>query len=287
MKRLLNRIAAAGMAFWILLSITFMLPAGNIRAQQKREKIKNTGKEKSKGTNSKQEVNRNLNKGTGKRHTNIDNSRRNVNINIDNSKDITIKNNRNTVVRHNNYRPYNRPPYRYGNRRFYCHQPYRYHPYRPYHWGVHWHPWGFFLKTLAVTAVIFSIENQQYYYDQGVYYMASNGGYIVVQAPLGATISTIPKESQTVVVNQTTNNYYYGGAFYEEYEKGYTVVPPTAGVTVENLPEGGKEEKLGEQTYVKIGETYYQPVEIDGKKMYEVVEIGEEKKESNQNNIIN
>jgi hypothetical protein len=47
----------------------------------------------------------------------------------------------------------------------------------------------------------------------------------------------------------------------------------TAGTVVENLPEGGEEVTVGDRKYVKIGETYYQPIEKDGKQMYEVVEV--------------
>jgi hypothetical protein len=208
---------------------------------------------------------------------NIDNSKKNVNINVDNSKDIKI-NNRNTVVQRNNYRPYSRPPYAYGGRRYYCYHPYHYHPYRPFYWGPVWHPWGFFITTLAVTAIVISVNNQQYHYDQGVYYVQSGTGYTVVQAPVGATITTLPTGSQTVVVNETTNNYYYGGSYYEKSEKGYTVVAPTAGTIVESLPEGGEEVKIGDQTYVKLGETYYQPTIKDGKNVYEVVLIEEDEK---------
>ena len=203
---------------------------------------------------------------------NIDNSKKNVNINVDNSKDIKINNNRNTVVRHNN-RPYGRPPYVYGGHRYYCYHPYHYHSYHAFYWGPVWHPWGFFITTMAATAIIISVNNQQYHYDQGVYYMPGNGGYTVVQAPVGATITTLPTNSQTVVVNETTNNYYYGGTYYEKSGGGYTVVAPTAGTVVENLPEGGEEVRLGDVTYVKYGETYYQPIEQEGKNMYEVVQI--------------
>jgi hypothetical protein len=78
-----------------------------------------------------------------------------------------------------------------------------------------------------------------------------------------------------VVVNETVNNYYYGGTYYEKGDKGYTVVAPMAGTIVDNLPEGGEEVKLGEVTYVKIGETYYQPIQKDGKNVYEVVQVEE------------
>jgi hypothetical protein len=202
--------------------------------------------------------------------TNIDNSKKNVNINVNNSKNVNISGN--TVVRRNTM-PYRRPPVVYGGFHFYCYHPYFYHPYRPFYWGPVWHPWGFFIATIAATAIIVSVENQHYYYDQGVYYIQSSGGYTVVQAPVGATVTTLPTGTQPVVINQTTTNYYYGGTYYEKTDKGYTVVPPTAGAVVENLPEGGEEVKIGDVTYVKVGDTYYQPIQQDGKNMYEVVDV--------------
>jgi hypothetical protein len=126
---------------------------------------------------------------------------------------------------------------------------------------------------VAITAAIITIANQQYYYDQGVYYVSSGDGYTVVQAPVGATVTELPPETTTVVVNETTNNYYYAGTYYEKSDTGYTVVPPTAGTLVPSLPEGGEEVKIGDVTYVKFGDVYYQPVEVEGKKMYEVVEV--------------
>lgn len=204
-------------------------------------------------------------------NVNVDRGNRNVNVNIDNSKNFNV---RNTSVRANSVR-YVRPPYHYGGFHFYAFRPYYYHPYTPFYWGPVWHPWGFFITTLAATAIIISVENQHYHYDQGVYYQQTDGGYTVVQAPVGATVEELPNETQVVEVNETTNNYYYGGAFYEKSEEGYTVVPATAGTIVPALPEGGEEVRMGEQTFVKFGDTYYQPVQVDGKDMYEIVEVKE------------
>lgn len=50
---------------------------------------------------------------------------------------------------------------------------------------------------------------------------------------------------------------------------------PSAGATVEHLPQGGGEVKIGDQIYVNIGETYYQPVE-DNKYEVAPIEEGEE-----------
>lgn len=282
--------------------------------------------------------NRNINAGNKNNignKVNIDNSKKNVNINVDNSKNVRFNNshNRNTVVRRgNNFRPYARPPYRYGGFRYNCYHPYFYHPFRPFVWGPRWHPWGFFVATLATTAIILSVQNDmdipansdvaitpvadnsyypgmienafpvttaafienqdynngqkeyavseskdQYYYDEGVYYTKADGGYTVVPAPVGATIKTLPSGYETVKVDETTTNYYYGGVFYEKSAGGYTVVPPTAGAIVENVSEGAEEVKIGDVTYVKIGETYFQPMQQDGKNVYEVADVEEDK----------
>lgn len=265
---------------------------------------------------------------------NIDNSKKNVNINVDNSKDIHVNNNRNTVVRRNT-RPYSRPPYVYGGYRYRCYHPYYYHPYRPFVWGPRWHPWGFFIATLATTAIIVSIvdndmdlpgafdmasnagsgfgnypgENQlvltgpafyqykdypefttyqsannlrvydgEYYYDEGVFYLKGNGGYTVVSAPIGAKIKTLPAGYETVSVDDAgAKNYYYGGVFYEKSGDGYKVVAPLAGTVVEHVSEGGEEVKMGDVTYIKMGETYFQPIQEKGKNMYEVADVEADK----------
>ncbi|KFF06201.1 DUF6515 family protein [Flavobacterium reichenbachii] len=196
-------------------------------------------------------------------------------INIDRSRDINIVNNRNTIVRRNTV-IYTRPPYRYGGYRYNSFHPYFYHPYTPFYWGPVWHPWGFFVATLAVTAIVVSVENNQYHYDQGVWYAPSNGGYTAVPAPVGGTVNNIPSGAQTVNTG-TVNNYYYGGTYYEKDGSSYKVVAPTAGTLVESLPEGGKEVTIGDVKYIKFGETYYQPVQVDGKNKYEVVLVEEDK----------
>ena len=95
-----------------------------------------------------------------------------------------------------------------------------------------------------------------------------------MQAAVGGTVTTIPSGSQPVVVNNVTN-YYYEGAYYETSGTQYRVVAPPAAAVVDSLPEGGEEVKIGNQTYVKIGETYYLPVQVDGKDKYEVTQVEE------------
>lgn len=210
---------------------------------------------------------------------NVDKSRGDVNINVNNNNytNVNVRNTRNVAYRPP-YRPYPRPPYVWGGYGFSWYRPYYYHPFTPYYWGPVWHPWGFFIATIAVTAVVVSVNEQNYHYDEGVFYVKETDGYIVVEAPQGANVTVIPKASEVVEVSPTVNNYYYGGTFYEQKDGTYTVVPPPAGSVVSNLPEGAVEVKVGDQTFVKYGDTYYMPVVVDGKNMYEVVQVEEEDK---------
>jgi hypothetical protein len=118
------------------------------------------------------------NSGGGTRPNNGNN--RNVNININNN--VRINNS------HNNR-------YYHGHRGYY---PYRYHRYSPYLYGAFWHPVGFFVAVVATTAILVSISNQYYYYDQGVYYSQVTDGYTVVSAPVNIVVVEIPDGFESV-----------------------------------------------------------------------------------------
>jgi hypothetical protein len=148
--------------------------------------------------------------------------------------------------------------------------PYTYHPYRPYYWGPHWHPLGFFLASLAADAIWFSWNNQRYYYDDGCYYMPSNGGYAVVQAPVGAVIGDLPPGYETVLVGNDTF-YYFGGVFYIYNGQGYQVVAAPPGAVVSELPVGAVEQDINGETLMVYNNTYYLPISQDGQDAYEVV----------------
>ena len=57
-------------------------------------------------------------------------------------------------------------------------------------------------------------NNQQYHNDQGVYYVQVDNGYKAVPAPVGAKVTTLPKNSVEVTVN-SEQYFYYGGTFCE------------------------------------------------------------------------
>ena len=46
--------------------------------------------------------------------------------------------------------------------------------------------------------------NQQYYYQDGVFYTLSNGQYYVIEAPIGALVTEIPDDYEELVLNGVT-----------------------------------------------------------------------------------
>jgi hypothetical protein len=151
--------------------------------------------------------------------------------------------------------------------------PYVYHAYHPYYWGPRWHPFGFWLGALTADAIMFSIANQQYYYDEGVYYQPSNSGYIAVPPPIGAVVSYLPAGYETVIGGDGNTYYYYGGAFYISEGGFFRVVPAPVGAIVNEIPEGATEQNINGQSYLLYNNTYYAPISQDGQDAYEVVQV--------------
>jgi Family of unknown function (DUF6515) len=149
---------------------------------------------------------------------------------------------------------------------------YAYHPYHPYYWGHNWHPLGYFAVSLAQNVFLLSIANQQYYYDEGVYYQPATGGYAVITAPLGAIVNSLPPGYETTMVGNDYY-YYYGGTFYIDTGNGYQVVQAPFGAVVTQIPDGAVQQDINGQTYLFYSNTYYQPVSLKGVDAYEVVQV--------------
>ena len=138
--------------------------------------------------------------------------------------------------------------------------------------GLFWHPIGFLLTTMAVTAIVVHANNKQYQYDQGVYYVQVDGGYRAVTAPIGANIPSLPDDTQDVTVGSTTY-YYYQGTFYTQNDSGFSVVQAPAGATVSYVPQGYTTQTVNGTIYYEYGGVDYQPKMVDGGTAYVVVEV--------------
>ncbi len=117
-----------------------------------------------------------------------------------------------------------------------------------------------------------SSYNIQYYYNFGLFYVAFEGGYIVVPAPLGYTIPNIPYDAETIQYRGKKYNYYAGTFFIENPNNTYTTIKPPLGISVMELPPNCimMNDANGMVLY-RFGKTYYRPANWHGTLWYQVV----------------
>jgi hypothetical protein len=138
-----------------------------------------------------------------------------------------------------------------------------------------WHPVGFFVATLATTAIVVSVVNSQgqaqssgnVYYDQGVYYEKTSDGYKAIPPPQGAQISSLPDGYTAVTANNVQYSYYQGD-FYVEQDGQYVVTQAPVGATVPYIPDSATESTSGGDTVYEYNGVKYQAVSLNGDTSY-------------------
>lgn len=89
-----------------------------------------------------------------------------------------------------------------------------YHYYRPGH-QIKTLPWGHSKAR---------IRNKKYFFYEGFFYLPSNLGYIIVDAPIGAIVATLPRLHQ--IFYWANQPYFYANnTYYRRHPNGYVVVP--------------------------------------------------------------
>ncbi|MEP6711474.1 MAG: DUF6515 family protein [Ferruginibacter sp.] len=113
-----------------------------------------------------------------------------------------------------------------------------------------------------------------YRYCQGNYYRPYNNSFIVVGAPIGIFINTLPFGYRRIVVRDNPY-YYYNGTYYDQRaDNNYSVVAPPLGAVVESIPEGYETIVVDGQTYYNVDGVQYKPVVQDnGEIWYEVIKV--------------
>jgi hypothetical protein len=129
-----------------------------------------------------------------------------------------------------------------------------------HHWGAL--PLGYFALTLGGTP---------YFYDDGIYYQAADGGYDEVYPPVGAAVPQLPDGACEIDANGQAY-YYAGGAFYVQQPDGtFVTVPPPIGVVVPELPPGTIQVLLNGTVAYQFNGIYYEPVFVNGVTQYQTV----------------
>ena len=136
---------------------------------------------------------------------------------------------------------------------------------------VHVLPVGY--RTYRHSGVTYSFHN-------GYYYRPYGGTYVICRPPVGFVITAVslrtvaltPVIFTPAIMYYQPQYYYSHGTYYikNSYSQ-YRVVSPPIGAQVPYLPEDYEEFILYGNTYYKVDDTYYAPVFVNGRIMFEVV----------------
>ncbi|WP_308364116.1 MULTISPECIES: DUF6515 family protein [unclassified Microbulbifer] len=170
----------------------------------------------------------------------------------------------------------------YGHHHHYRHDHrYRYgHRYRGPRVSI-----GFSAPILPFGYMSLAVGGRPYYYHSGYFYRPAPAGYVVVSAPLGASVMSLPASTVRLEIGGATY-YQYADAYYQWHpaSRGYVVVPPpvtvastssdySPGEVVETLPPGYTAEIVNGVQYYRYGSDYFLPTQRDGREVYVVVRI--------------
>ncbi|WP_196892037.1 DUF6515 family protein [Aureivirga marina] len=121
------------------------------------------------------------------------------------------------------------------------------------------------VRTLPESTVIIKRNGHRYHYHSGIYYRNINGRYVVVSAPKGIRVKTLPVGYHRIIVLGKPY-FYYQGTYYIQSGKEYKVVDAPKEAVIFELPEEAEQVSID-------GKNYY---EYDGK-LYKVVTTPEGK----------
>ena len=166
---------------------------------------------------------------------------------------------------------------------------------------------GFSIGFLPFGYYPFWYGEDQYFYSQGLYYQYDNDEYTVVEPPVGAEVTTLPSNAQSIVINGQ-QYYEVNGVYYEPITKddgtlSYQIAgkdgelntddagtvdngppPIQIGDVVPNLPPNCRKLNInGQKLYMSEDGVYYQViVDQNGNKSYKIVGLPEDDSDQQQ-----
>jgi hypothetical protein len=117
------------------------------------------------------------------------------------------------------------------------------------------------------------LDGKTYYYEEGSFWQkASGGGYVVVKAPAGAEVSSIPEDASPATEGEVTV-YQYDDLFLtkDTNDAGrtiYRVEPQPAEEEIDSIPPGSPSFEADNETYYYVNFNFYVEFEENGKTGY-------------------
>jgi len=131
-------------------------------------------------------------------------------------------------------------------------------------------PIGHRSDSLPDGAETVKVENKTYYYaDWSFWEQASDGGYVVVRAPVGAEVSTLPEETakhtEGDVVLYQFDDLYFTEDKNSSGQKVYRVEPRPAEEEIDSIPKGSVSFVADGEIFYYVEYSFYVEYEENGK----------------------
>lgn len=116
-------------------------------------------------------------------------------------------------------------------------------PYRAQHWIYddryhhgHYYPTiGYSVAALPPGYLALGFSNRRFFFEGGVWFAPSAGGFVVVRPPVGIVVPVLPPSYTTVWV-EGAPYYYANDTYYSAVSGGYMVAAPPAETTYTEAP---------------------------------------------------
>ena len=177
-----------------------------------------------------------------------------------------------------------------------------YYHYNHGYYGSYYAPrLGFSIGVLPYGYYPFYDDNDQYFYSSGLFYQFDNDQYTVVEPPVGAEVTTLPSNAQSIVINgqqyYEADGVYYAPITKDDGTLSYQVAgkdgelntaddqsvdnappAPQIGDVVTQLPPNCRKISVnGTKLYLSPDGIYYQAqVDQNGTKTYKIVGLPED-----------
>lgn len=148
------------------------------------------------------------------------------------------------------------------------------HKHNPHYRYANLPRWGKAYKVAPKGALLFNHAGIKFHYHSGIFYKTAGSSYIIVKAPIGIRVKTLPDAKIKFVLNGRKYFYYYG-TFYvrADDDSDFITVEPPVGARVDALPDGYKEVEIKGEEYFEFEGTYYKAITKDDEEWYEVVSL--------------
>lgn len=130
---------------------------------------------------------------------------------------------------------------------------------------------GFTTSSLRPGAVEMEVGGTTFFYDRGMFFRQLPNKYMVVPAPVGAVVDTLPDGTGAALYNNDLDTYFFHfGTFFAREGDKYKVVSPPPGVIVDYVPDGYIEIEVGEGVQYQFGDIIFEPVFLNDDVRYAV-----------------